>query len=69
MSKLENRTSKNLNQKKLKVVEVKRNEEGEIKEIIVDIEKNDNSTCEGTKVQATELTEKLEKIVEEKMEE
>jgi len=63
MNELKNRQSTNSNQKKLSIIHQEHNEDGSIKELIVDIERNDLDIIEeGTKLDANILTTAISSI-------
>lgn len=51
------------NRKKFKVIEVVKDEFGYISELVVDVERNDQATVEGTKLTAEELNSIMDEII------
>lgn len=70
MMQFENRTGKNLNRKKLKILSVARNGAGELEELLVDIERADEEvTNEGSKIDAELMNNLINNMVTEKTKE
>ena len=57
------RVATNPNRKKFKIIEILKDDYGYITDLIVDIERYDSPTVEGTKLKAEELNSIIDEIV------
>lgn len=64
-NKFVNRTGEKLNYRVLKVEKVLRNEVGDISELVVSVERADEATTSGTKLNAEDLTTIVANMIEE----